>query len=100
MPRATRSKPIFPTLVANYREKMGRPGEPLTLVLPRWLHQQVGGERLAASFQRLGINRVELVGGYEETGSAQALLYESGTWHSGHEVGETRSGCKGCEPDA
>jgi hypothetical protein len=84
-------------LASNYRAKMGRPTEPLTLVLPRWLYDQVGKERLTESFRRLGINRATLTEDYPESDRAQVLLYVSGTWHSGHDVGETREGCEGCE---
>jgi hypothetical protein len=83
-------------LATRYRAKMGRPTEPLTLVLPRWLYDQVDKERLTEAFHRLDINRAELVDNYPGD-RAQMLLYESGTWHSGHAVGETREGCEGCE---
>jgi hypothetical protein len=85
------------SVVADYREKLGLPSEELTLVLPCWLYDKVGPERLRASFKRLGIGRVELTDGFEESDRAQMLLYASGTWHAGHGIGETRQGCEGCE---
>lgn len=68
----------------------------LVLVLPRWMWERYGQERLTASFQRLRIQHVELVSTWDE-GPAQMLLYQKGTWHTNHAIGETSPTCEGCQ---
>lgn len=84
-------------LVPQYRAR--NPGaDELVLVLPRWMWNQFGQERLTASFKRLGVRHVELVGDWTESVASkpQMLLYAAGTWHTNHHIGQTNPDCEGC----
>lgn len=84
-------------MVMGYRARS--PDAELALVLPRWMWNQYGQERLTASFQRLGIQQVQLVEDWSESHAAkpQMVLYTAGTWHTNHHIGQTSPDCEGCQ---
>jgi hypothetical protein len=84
-------------LASQYRTRC-QDADELVLVLPRWMWDQYGQERLTASLQRLGVQQVKLVDDWSEASALkpQVLLYAAGTWHTNHHVGETNPDCEGC----
>lgn len=85
-------------LVSDARERLHLDGE-LILVLPRWMWERYGQEALTASFRRLNVEHVELVDTWDGDSAqiAQMLLYQKGTWHTNHFIGETDPNCQGCQ---
>lgn len=89
---------IVGELASNYRDRSAQTDE-LVLVLPRWMWDMYGQERLTASFRRVGVQHVQLVGDWsqEHAIKPQLLLYAAGTWHANHHVGQTSPDCEGCQ---
>jgi hypothetical protein len=85
-------------LAQQYRTKNPATDE-LVLVLPRWMWDQFGQERLTASFKRVGVQHVKVVDDWrqEHTSRPQLLLYAAGTWHTNHHIGQTNPDCEGCQ---
>lgn len=86
-------------LAQQYRTQNPATDE-LVLVLPRWMWDQYGQERLTASFKRVGVQHVKLVDdwvGATDTANPQLLLYAAGTWHTNHHIGQMNPDCEGCQ---
>jgi hypothetical protein len=84
-------------LATQYRTRHPQADE-LVLVLPRWMWDQYGQERLTASFRRVGVQYVKVVEDWMETTTPgpQLLLYAAGTWHTNHHIGQVSETCEGC----
>jgi hypothetical protein len=88
---------IVDGLATSYRTRSPQTDE-LALVLPRWMWDTYGQERLTASFRRVGVQYVKLVDDWSEEHAIkpQLLLYAAGTWHTNHHIGQTNPDCEGC----
>lgn len=85
-------------MVPVYRAHHPGAGE-LVLVLPRWLWNRYGQEGLTSSLQRLGVQHVKVIEDWVDAHGTDAkfLLYEAGTWHTNHHIGDTSPSCEGCQ---
>lgn len=85
-------------MVGDYRSRLApTASDEMVIVLPRWVYEKFGQERLTASLNRVGIQNVEVTEDWQPKTKAQMLVYTKGTWHAGHGIGETDSDCAGCQ---